>query len=178
MKNKKSIRLKGYDCGNDGAYFITVCSFKHQLLFGEIYSEKMILNGTGKLISEEWFKTSELRKYISLGEFQVMPNHFHGIIFIHKESEAPMFLPSNEIYSRLILTDYQNKFGSQSNNLASVVRGIKSAVTMEERLTGNGEQLWQPRFHEHIIRNQEELERIENYIRNNPSKWKDDKYFL
>jgi putative transposase len=172
-----SVRLKGYDYGSDGAYFITICSYKRQLLFGEIQDEKMIPNDIGKIIYSEWVKTEEIRKYITLGVYQLMPNHFHGIIFIHKDSEGPLPLPSSVIFSRIIISDYRNEFKSQSNNLSSVIRGFKSAVTTSERKNSSDGNIWQSRFHEHIIRNQEELERIERYIQENPTKWKDDRYY-
>jgi len=73
-------------------------------------------------------------------------------------------------------TPIPNKFGPQSKNLASIVRGFKSGVTINARKinTGFG---WQSRFYDHIIRNDESFQRIANYIVNNPAKWNDDKFF-
>jgi len=68
-----------------------------------------------------------------------------------------------------------NKFGPQSKNLASIVRGFKSSVTTNARII-HADFAWQSRFHDHIIRDSESFERIQNYIANNPMNWKDDKF--
>ncbi len=68
-----------------------------------------------------------------------------------------------------------NKFGPQSKNLSSIIRGFKIGVTKNARkIDPNFE--WQTRFHDHIIRNSKSLEKIQNYIFNNPQQWKDDEY--
>ncbi|MBK6483348.1 MAG: hypothetical protein IPG01_09495 [Chitinophagaceae bacterium] len=95
-----------------------------------------------------------------MGKFTVMPNHIHGIIFIHKHSKEPLQLVSEVIFSKFNLPVLKNSFGPQKENLGSVIRGFKSAVTTRERKRGNTAKIWQPKFHEHIIRNQEELLRM------------------
>lgn len=118
----------------------------------------------GIIAQREWFKTPEIRPdmNISLGEFVVMPNHIHGIIHIggdgmHRTSTNP-------------------KFGPQSKNLGSIIRGYKSAVTTYARKL-NLEFQWQPLYYEHIIRTDSSLARISQYIQNNPLKWLKDKYY-
>ncbi len=173
---RQKVRLKGYDYGSDGAYFITICSYNRRCIFGTIKNKIIPLSELGKSIKEEWFKTTTIREYITLGEFTVMPNHIHGIIFIHKYSKEPLQLASEVIFSKIRLTGFKNSFGPQKENLGSVIRGFKSAVTTQERKRGNTAKIWQPKFHEHIIRNQEELLRIENYISMNVKKWNEDKF--
>ncbi len=73
-------------------------------------------------------------------------------------------------------TEYQNTFAPQSKNLASIIRGFKSSVTINAQKI-NANFGWQSRFHDHIIRNEESFQRISDYIINNPSKWQDDKFF-
>ena len=102
---------------------------------------------------------------LELGNFVVMPNHFHGILIIGQ----------NE-YNSTTKTINPNKFGPQSKNLASIIRGFKSAVTTYCKKTGNTHFAWQTRFHEHIIRDSAEYERIQNYIANNVNRWKEDKF--
>lgn len=82
MHHRKSIRLKGYDYAQAGLYFITLCVQDRKPLFGEIQKGKLKLNIFGKLAKEEWENTAEIRKNISLGEFIIMPNHFHAILQI------------------------------------------------------------------------------------------------
>lgn len=88
MKNKtpnnkrRSIRLKGYDYSSSGFYFITICTWKHLHLFGEIEDDQMVINRNGEIAKKEWYRTAELRKNIKLHDFIIMPNHLHGIIEI------------------------------------------------------------------------------------------------
>ncbi len=80
---RRSIRLRGYDYSRPGAYFVTLCTQNRECLFGEIENGKMILNDVGKIVADEWIKSAEIRNEIALGEWVVMPNHFHGIVIIH-----------------------------------------------------------------------------------------------
>jgi putative transposase len=85
--HRRSIRLKGYDYSRSGAYFVTICSWNRECNFGKIVGMKpgkpeMILNDFGKIVRDEWVRTSLIRKEIEIDDFIVMPNHFHGIVFI------------------------------------------------------------------------------------------------
>jgi REP element-mobilizing transposase RayT len=85
MKNqhdRQSSRLKGYDYTQAGGYFVTICTHLNQNLFGEITDQKMILNDIGLIVENEWKRTGEIRKEVTLDEFIVIPNHLHGIIII------------------------------------------------------------------------------------------------
>ncbi len=81
--NRQSTRLRGFDYRSAGAYFITICSYQRESLFGEIFDGEMRLNVIGEIIAEEWQRTGEIRDNVSIDQFVVMPNHFHGIIFLH-----------------------------------------------------------------------------------------------
>ena len=139
---------------------------------------------------------------LSLGEFVVMPNHFHGIIFIGANDfntnvniarTDAMYGVSNPSMQKNAMcgvsnpspqkdamhgvsTISGNKFGPQSKNLSSIVRGFKSSVTTWAR-KNNIPFHWQDRFHDHIIRNATAYNRISNYIINNPSQWQEDKFY-
>jgi len=78
--NRRSIRLKGYDYSQTGAYFVTICTKGRACLFGEIAGGKMVLNDAGRIAADEWTKTALIRDEIQLDEWVVMPNHFHGIV--------------------------------------------------------------------------------------------------
>ena len=80
--HRHSIRLKGYDYTQSGAYYVTIVVYQRQHLFGEVVNGEMQLNELGQIARDEWFKTAILRPYVELheDEFVVMPNHVHGII--------------------------------------------------------------------------------------------------
>ena len=143
------------------------------------------MSDIGKVAEIEWLKTVELRPdmKLELGEFVVMPNHFHTIIIIgENEYNSPQ---NNDTHRRdamhcvstIVKTaNNGNKFAPQSKNLASIARGFKSSVTTYARKIGNIDFKWQTRFHDHIIRDTESFDRIQNYIANNPSNWDDDRF--
>jgi REP element-mobilizing transposase RayT len=190
-----SARLASWDYSSDGDYFVTICTGNREHYFGEVKDDKMCLSEIGKIVQSEWLKTPSLRPdmNLELDEFIVMPNHFHGIITIgenkYNHFRSGDYLYNNddiEIFDRrdamhcVSTTDHPdlwaNKFGPQSKNLASVIRGFKSAVTTKARII-NRHFTWQTRFHDHIIRNTDEWQHIKNYIINNPANWKDDKFY-
>jgi putative transposase len=82
---RHSIRLKGYDYASAGGYYLTVVAFQRECLFGDIIAGEMQLNSLGKIVREEWLRSTVIRKEIRLeeDEFVVMPNHIHGILWIY-----------------------------------------------------------------------------------------------
>lgn len=173
-KNKyriESSRLRGYDYSQPGSYFITICTRNRIPFFGEIDNDKMILSEIGRIVKEEWFATPKIRPNmnIEMDAFVIMPNHIHGIIVIY---------PCRDVM-HLISTDHidSNKFVPQSNNIPSIIRGIKSSVTIRARKI-NPDFAWQPRFYDHIIRTDPELNQIRQYIMDNPQNWAKDKNYL
>ena len=189
-----SARLQSWDYGSPGIYFITICTKNRKPYFGEIVNGAMVLNEMGKIAFDEWTKTESIRTdmNLELGEFVVMPNHFHGIVIIGENkfnrggsiNAIDMIIAATTKPATVALQpnpnatpskSSANKFGSQSKNLASVIRGFKSSVTTYAR-KNNIEFGWQERFHDHIIRNHGEYIRISEYILNNPVKWATDKF--
>jgi putative transposase len=168
--HRESVRLEGFDYGTDGAYFVTICSYKKKPTFSEIVNGETFLSPLGKIIKEELERTIGLRKNVTVTDWVVMPNHVHCIVFIHKDSDGPEHLAQKGSYL-YFPEGYRNKFGPQRNNLASVIRGIKSAVTTRVKIAGMPSPVWQRSFHEHVIRNESELKRIVLYIHENPINW-------
>ena len=84
IHHRRSIRLKEYDYGQPGAYFITICTHNKQCWFGEIHNSRMSLNQFGKIVTQEWLRTAEIRPEVVLDEWIIMPNHLHGIIAISR----------------------------------------------------------------------------------------------
>lgn len=120
----------------------------------------MSLNTIGSIVNEEWMRTAVMRKNIELDYYQIMPNHFHCIIFI-KGGETSNNKPSNKI----------------DNNLSDIIRGFKGSCTNRIHQAGFKSFAWQGRFYDHIIRDEKDLMRIRNYIKNNPAKWELEKRF-
>ena len=172
-RNRKSIRLRGYNYASDGAYFITICTKDREHFFGHIVNGEQLLNEIGKIVSLEWENTVNIRKDVTLGEFVIMPNHFHGIVNIGNP-ELPM---DNKVYHRLVIEDFTTEFKSPSKTLGAIIRGFKGALTKRIKILGFENFAWHRNYYERIIRNQQELINIENYIKNNPLKWNEDEYF-
>jgi REP element-mobilizing transposase RayT len=179
-----SSRLQNWDYASKGAYFITICTQNREHYFGEIENREMRLNDIGKIVESEWIKTPEIRPdmNLELGAFVVMPNHFHAILIIGANEYNSQRLAKridrdamHRVSTSNTTNTNHNKFGPQLKNLASIIRGFKSSVTKYAWISGP-DFAWQPRFHDHIIRNTIEFERIQNYIVDNPENWKEDKF--
>ena len=80
--NRRSIRLRGYDYSQAGAYFITICTKEWKCLFGEIEGNKSMFNHVGRIIADSWEWLSTQYGYVDLDEYVIMPNHMHGIFVI------------------------------------------------------------------------------------------------
>lgn len=164
-----STRLQGYDYATNGSYFITINAYKWQPIFAALKNGEIFLSRIGCWIKQSLESTSQIRKYVSMGEYIIMPNHIHFVVHIHHGTTTPVVLPLIDGNSRLKFDfDYKNSRGGQSKNLASIVRGIKSNVTTQARKDGLTCQIWHTNYYERIIRSQESLARIEKYIRDNP----------
>lgn len=146
------------------AYFIAICTHNKIPFFGKIINGKSDLSEIGQIVFDEWLKIVEIRNNmnITLDSFLVMPDHFHVIIRIGKNE-----FNENKLIFVLNTSDKQ---GMQSNNLSSIVRGFISAGTMHARNIDSNFK-WQTRFHDRIIRDENEFERIKKYIDENPVKW-------
>ncbi len=167
-RGRQSIRLKGYDYAAAGGYFVTIVTFGRENLFGDIVGNEMQLNTLGKIVHEEWFKTAALRPYVELreGEFVVMPNHAHGIIWI----------VDGVVGARRRRAPTTEKFGKPvPGSIPTIVRAFKSAVSYRAGRELNAANIWQRNYYEHIIRNEHDYERIAAYIAANPANWSDDK---
>jgi len=161
--HRRSVRLKGYDYSNPGAYYVTICTWNRDCIFGEIINGEMKLNEFGEVVNREWLCSSEIRREIELDEFVVMPNHIHGIIFINGNGNTAHDLGANGC----------SPLRKRSRSLSSFIAGYKSAVTKSINILRNtpGMPVWQRNYFEHIIRNEYGLFRIREYIRNNPVQW-------
>jgi len=131
----------------------------------------MQLSEIGQIAQECWYQIPVHFPFVQLDAFVVMPNHVHGIIIINKTKNAH---PVETQYFASLQKEPHNQFGPQSQNLASIVRGYKIGVTKHARQI-NPNFSWQPRYYDHIIRNEKSLNRIRDYFRFNPEKWEYDR---
>ncbi len=199
FKNKyriPSARLQSWDYGNNGSYFITICTKNREHFFGEILNEEMHLNEIGKMADKYWKEIPIHFPFIELGNYVVMPNHVHGILIIDKNridqtscrdkacdrnkaivSRDKASLVSTTTTHESNKTNGQMRYQNQGKKTISSVTGsFKSVVTKNAHLI-NSDFAWQPRFHDHLIRDAESFERIQIYIKNNPKNWKEDKFY-
>ena len=180
IHHRRSIRLKGYNYSEQGAYFITICRENRAHIFGKIKNSKMILNKAGHIAYNEWLKTEEIRKNITLDSFIIMPNHIHGIIIIKSQAPVRAYCntPQRDTPPRDTPQRDTPKLKSPSQNLGAIIRGYKSTITKQINLLLDtpGIKLLQRNYYERIIRNDLALLRIRRYIDNNPTKWEMDRH--
>ncbi len=180
----ESNRFRNWDYGTSALYFITACTKNRIPYFGRIVDGKLQLSEIGGMVKYTWEKTYELRPDMNLwmGEYTVMPDHFHAIIRIGENefntnngtrrdamprvSDIPSQTQSPNI-------DMANSFGPQSKNLAAILRGFKSSVTVQARSI-NPDFQWQSRYHDHVIRSYDSFQKITQYIIHNPANWSED----
>ena len=164
--HRRSIRLKRYDYRQPGAYFVTICAQNRECLFGEIVQQEMRLNDAGRIVEDEWFRTSVVRPNVELDAFVVMPNHIHGIICIVNDGRGTARrAPTMERFGHPI-----------HGSLPTIICAFKSAATkrVNERRGTPGAPVWQRNYYEHVTRNESELNRIREYITGNPARWDED----
>ena len=166
--HRRSIRLKGYDYTQAGAYFVTICTKDRACLFGDVADSVMRLNQMGHIVRQCWLAIPEHFPHVLLDEFVVMPNHVHGIIVIMATHDVGATRASP------LQDDTPTRpRGPQRQSVASIVGSFKSAATkrINEHRGTPGAPVWQRDYFEHIIRNDESLNRTREYILNNPLQW-------
>lgn len=177
-----SIRAQWWDYGWNGAYFITICTQGREHYFGEIQNDNMVLSEVGIIADILWHQIPIHHKNVELGDFVVMPNHIHGILIIDKhlnnanvdnvvKTGHALSLPT-EIFQKPGLQRFQN---IGKNTISSIVGSYKSAVTKHANRLGYPHQ-WQKLFYDNIIRNNNDYQKISDYIVSNPENWAKDKF--
>lgn len=180
-------RLHGHDYGSHGWYFVTICTQNREHYFGKIIEEPhhcaaqndqslhtfpvndnnihtqidtrncAYLQATdiGKIAIDYWMEIPRHYPFVELDAFVVMPDHIHGLLFFNRPDKSDWV---------------ENQFGVQSQNLGAVIRAYKSSV--KRYANQNGIQFaWQSRYHDSIIRDENTIDAIRQYIRNNPTRW-------
>jgi len=178
---RRSIRLSGYDYSQPGAYFVTICTLNRACLFGDIVNGVMQLNPIGRMVQECWRAIPQHFPHVVLDAFVVMPNHVHGILVIVEKTNAGAAHSAGAMRSvgATHASPLQNDNtptrprGPKRQSIASIVGSFKSAVTkcINEYRGTPGAPVWQRNYYEHIIRTEESLNRIREYILQNPLRW-------
>ena len=157
LPKRKSNRLVNYDYAQNGAYFVTICTKGKESVFGNIDDGKMTLSNVGLIADSELQKAASHFNDVVINNYVVMPNHVHLIIVIMGTGTG---MPAGEAS------------GASTITVGNIIRGYKSGVS---RITGFSP--WQKSFHDHVIRNQEDYNRIAEYIENNTARWAEDRYY-
>jgi len=170
-----SVRAAWHDY-NQGSYFITICTQNREHYFGLISEGKMSLSGIG-LHTEDCIRNIEtLHKGVYVPTFQVMPNHIHMIIIVDRVTVPTPINFVVERQQRQVKDEYMQHVALRCGDLSHLISRFKRAVTW----FANKNHIpfaWQSRFHDHIIRNQMEMNRITKYIQNNVVNWCNDRFF-
>lgn len=165
LVQRKRIRRPLTDYRAGGAYFCTICVHRQHRskdLFGRVEEGALRLNRFGNLVRSCWEDVPNHRDIVTLDAFVVMPNHVHLLFFL----DAP-----------IQTENYNARFGPPlANSVGTIVGAFKSAVTRAVSADrGESTSVWQPRFHDRIVRDERELDAVRRYIENNPANWVNDR---
>jgi REP element-mobilizing transposase RayT len=178
---RHSMRLKGYDYSEEGAYFVTIVTYNREMLFGKVVEGEMVLNDFGEIVQFTWNDLINHFENIELAEYVIMPNHFHGIIII----ETPVGVGSkptpkeSNICSVLTNEPSRAGHGPAPTSLPEIMRQFKtfSSKRINQLRGTTGIAIWQRGYYDHIIRDEKDYDNIVNYIFMNPSNWETDEEF-
>ncbi len=170
--HRRSVRLRGYDYAQEGAYFVTVCLQGRACLLGDIDRE-MKLNDAGCMVERWWCELNHKFPTVETDACIVMPNHFHGVLFIVSTGRGdPMWSPSST-------AGHEDGHPPKGAPTLGDVMGWLKTMTTNEYIRGVKQhgwppfqgRLWQRNYHEHVIRDERELTRIREYVASNPARW-------
>ncbi|OKH49710.1 transposase [Calothrix sp. HK-06] len=159
VHHRRSIRLQGYDYTQPGKYFVTICVSKREHLLGHIQNGEMHLNLYGESVKTNWDYLPKIYPHVELDAFIIMPNHIHCIIVLKEETAEAV--DTSKI---------------RHQGLPEIVRALKtsSATRINQLRKVKGISVWQRGYYEHIIRNEDALAKIRQYIVDNPVMWDKD----
>jgi REP element-mobilizing transposase RayT len=151
------MRLQGYDYSQAAAYFVTICTHDRGRLFGDAVEGQMRVNPFGGIVQSCWAALPLHYPRVELDAFVVMPNHVHGVLIL---TVGAGLKPAP--------TEPSKFYG-----LPEVIRGFKtfSSRRINEMRNTPGQRLWQRSYYEHIIRDQDGLDSVRQYILSNPAQW-------
>jgi len=176
LRHRRSIRLKGYDYTQAGAYLVTICTHNRQPLFGEIRNGIMLLNSYGRIACPQWLQLVYRFSNLELGEWVIMPNHVHGILIITGRGEASQKRNNGQVNTLITDASPLRPNGTESGSIGAIIQNFKSVTSrkINSQLGKSKEPIWQRSYYEHIIRNENEMQSIADYIVTNPLNWEQD----
>ena len=154
QSSRRTPRLPGFDYTRPGIYFVSTCTHRRQCVLGSVVDGEVRLSEAGRIVQEEWLLTAEKRPYVILDSYVIMPNHLHGLIVLQERRR-------------------DEPAGGRKHSLSTIVGAFKAAASrrVAAERGKQGRVLWQRSYHERIVRNVQELDRIRAYIAANPSRW-------
>ena len=169
IHDRQSIRLRGYDYYNPGLYFVTLVSHQHMNIFGAIRHEIMNLNQIGKIVKNTWHEITNHFPYVTINACVIMPNHIHGILQIKSVGARKKVSRQRRQASPL----HSSSPKEIRQPLGMIVGTFKSAASKHIHRAGylTGKTIWQRNYYEHIIRDDEDYQRVIEYIEMNPINW-------
>jgi len=186
---RRSIRLCGYDYASHGAYFITICVQDRTCLFGDAIDGEVRFSDAGRMVHSTWDEIPAYYPGVELDASIIMPNHIHGIIIL--VGATPRGCPSSgwQYGGKTGQPLGANKTGQPRGVAPTTVLSLPDVVHRFKTLTTSRYvdgvkqlgweafhgRLWQRNYYEHIIRNEESLNRIRRYILDNPGRWSHDR---
>jgi REP element-mobilizing transposase RayT len=176
--------MPNWDYSGNGIYFLSIITQNRICNLGNIINKKMILSDYGKIVETEFLKSFEIRNELFLDEFIIMPNHLHTIVVLNKPE---IDIDSNRANLQSIEQSEPLKLIRLPKSISSFMAGFKSSINskIDDFIDDNqlnipkynrNNHFFQSNYHDHIIRNNTEFERIKNYIINNPANWENDKF--
>ena len=171
QRERRSIRLADYDYRSPGSYFVTVCVQAGECLLGQVVDGEMQLSEWGQIARDCWQAIPAHFPHVELDAWTIMPNHVHGIIVITEQAVGAQHASTAGLCSAAL-----PRTNVQPGSLGAIIRSFKSAVTrrINQLRDRPGAPFWQRNYWEHVIRNEESLKRIRDYIETNPARWPGD----
>ena len=170
LPQRKPLRLKGYDYNTMGAYFVTVCAADRKNLFGCVVGTGVLtrpqtehgptvqLTSYGTVVDKYIRQLHAFYEHISVDHYTIMPNHIHLLLSVSADGRVGRPVPTAA--------------AAKMSMVAQFVATLKRFSNKE-----CGRQLWQARFHDHIIRDEQDYRKISEYIQNNPARWEPDCFY-
>lgn len=166
IHHRRSIRLQGFDYSQPGSYFITIVTYDRKCFLSKIIDGEIILTNFGKIAKLEWDRLIHRFHSILLDSHIIMPNHIHGIITIEPQPDD-----TDSIKMR---KEQFEQFGRPvKGSIPTIIRSFKASTTLRcrNKIGFSDKQFWQSGFYEHVIRDDDDLNRIREYIDLNPDNW-------
>lgn len=174
--HRRSIRLKGCDYAQPGAYFVTICTKHRECVLGNVAGGRIALTRIGEIVRRCWCELPRRFPHLDLDAFVIMPNHLRGIVVLTGRGEASAVVPHAAMCPEAEASPLRRACGTRPDSLASAIQAFKASSTRRvNRVDGTpGASLWQRNYYEHIVRSEKSLDAIRRYVEANPANWSSD----